>query len=190
MKKNQRQIIITKAAKLFRQKGYTATTMRDLAKEVGMEAASLYNHIASKQEILSILMLNIAQEFTKGIDEIQSNTELNPIQQLEALISLHINITIDNQDASALLTHEWRHLEGDTYIQFNQSRKAYEQSFKKILVEGIENNYIKDVDPDIALFSILSTMRWLYAWYNKNADVNRTFLHEQFKKTLIQGIIL
>jgi len=66
----KKEIIKKEAARLFRLKGYKATSMRDIAQEVGMEAASLYNHIANKQELLSETMMYIAEIFTAGMEDI------------------------------------------------------------------------------------------------------------------------
>ncbi|NND10648.1 MAG: helix-turn-helix transcriptional regulator, partial [Flavobacteriaceae bacterium] len=63
----RKQEIINTSAKLFKEKGFSAVTMRDLAQAMGIKAASLYNHINSKQEILTNIIISIAEEFTKGM---------------------------------------------------------------------------------------------------------------------------
>ncbi len=186
-KTSKKYEILKAAALLFRNKGYSATTMRDLAKEVGVEAASLYNHIKSKQEILSILLLNIADEFTNGITEVEQE-DISPLEKIKKLIALHISITVEYTNSISLVTQEWRHLEGDTYQEFNNKRKDYEIRFKNILESGILSGEIKDVNPDIAMFSILSTMRWLYAWYSKKDDFTIEELEQQFCGVLIDGL--
>ena len=74
----KKEVIKQHAARLFRLKGYKATSMRDIAQEVGMEAASLYNHISNKQEILAELMMHIAELFTDGMENIQKSS-LSPV---------------------------------------------------------------------------------------------------------------
>lgn len=187
MKKTKRQTILNTAAKLFRRKGFVATSMRDLAKEVGMEAASLYNHIKSKQEILGTLLLDAAEQYMNGINEVESSTA-TPLQKIENLISLHIKIALKNPNEIALMTQEWIHLEGDAYISFSKQRKEYETRFKQIIIQGIEAGEIKNVNPDIALFSILSTMRWFYAWYSKKDGLTVKELEKQFCDILIGGL--
>lgn len=65
--------ILTTAARLFKERGYSAVTMRDLAAALDMKAASLYNHISGKQEILTILILEVAHEFTNGMKQVESD---------------------------------------------------------------------------------------------------------------------
>jgi len=61
----RKEEIIKTATKLFKEKGYSAVTMRDIAKAMGIKAASLYNHINSKQQILTDIIISLAEEFTK-----------------------------------------------------------------------------------------------------------------------------
>ena len=61
-KASKKELILQKAASMFRQKGFAATSMRDLAETVGIEAASLYNHIQSKSEILQEIIFHTAND--------------------------------------------------------------------------------------------------------------------------------
>ncbi len=186
-KKTKREEILVAAAILFRQKGYAATSMRDLARQVGMEAASLYNHIKSKQEILEELLLGIADMFIVGMEKVE-NENGSALEKIEALIALHIEITLARKHSISLITQEWRHLNGEAYEEFNTKRKDYENRFKNILVQGMDAGEIKKTDPDIAIFSILSTMRWFYAWYSKKENRTPEELKKEFCEVLIKGI--
>src|SRR6476620_12636227 len=86
--------ILSKAAWLFREKGYNATSMRDLAEEVGVEAASLYNHINSKSEILQEICFKVANRFMSHIEEVTHRTE-PAIKKLEAILRFHIRNMIE-----------------------------------------------------------------------------------------------
>jgi len=99
----KKEIIKNEAARLFRLKGYKATSMRDIAQEVGMEAASLYNHIANKQELLSETMMYIAEKFTAGMEDILQSS-LSPREKMERLIGLHIRQTVSDPDAVSIIT--------------------------------------------------------------------------------------
>lgn len=186
-KLSKREEIIQLAASLFRKRGYSSTSVRDIAREIGMEASSLYNHIRSKQEILNELMLNVANSFCNGMDSIKE-APLNPLQKLERIVALHVNITINEPDAVALIPNEWIHLETEGIQDFLKLRDRYEKDFKQILQDCLDQGFIKPVNIDLASFSILSTLRWLYSWYSKNKDVNVIELEEEMKKCLINGL--
>ena len=106
--------------------------MQDIADVLEIKAASLYNHIGSKQEILSELLLNIANAFTSGMLEIKSSS-LDNMEKLEALVDLHLSLTLQYRDSIALITGEWVHLEEPELSNYKKHREAYEQDFMSIL---------------------------------------------------------
>lgn len=183
---SRKQEICITAARLFKSKGYTAVTMRDLAAEVGVKAASLYNHISSKEEILNEVILAIAGDFTKGIREI-CDSNLKTSEKLESVIAQHVNLTADNPYGMASLNNDWMHLgEGkETYLNL---RNEYEQHFRDMINEGKSEGVLKEIDEEVILFSILGTLRNLYLWIPKKAELEREKLIKSLSKTLLQGI--
>src|SRR3954470_21123572 len=92
---SKREIIIVQAAKLFKEKGYKAASMRELAAMVGVEAASLYNHIDSKNDLLNAICMNVADRYTSHMNGIES---LNGpvIEMIEKLLRFHVTEMMDN----------------------------------------------------------------------------------------------
>lgn len=180
--------IIKVASLLFKDKGYNAVSMRDIALELGIKAASLYNHIEGKQEILSILVLDLAKEFTLGMEKITSSS-ISPIQKIEQLIEMHIDITVTQSEALAALNNDWMHLEGKDLMRFIEMRDDYEERFRIIIKEGIANKEIKNHHPEVILFSILSTLRTLYLWYQKRGKLDVNVLKKDMIAVLLKGII-
>ncbi len=95
---SRKEEIIDVASQLFKEKGYSAVSVRDIALATGMKAASLYNHIESKQEILSILILELARNFTSGMAGVLK-TDISPLQKIKKIIEMHIDITVNNSQA-------------------------------------------------------------------------------------------
>jgi AcrR family transcriptional regulator len=183
----KKEIIKKEAARLFRLKGYRATSMRDIAQEVGMEAASLYNHIANKQELLSEMLMYIAKIFTDGMDNILK-ANLSPREKLERLISLHIRYTVELPDAVAIITSEWVHLEEPQLKKYLRLRSKYERNIGEIIKEGIKQKQFANVDLEITVFSFLSTLRWLYSWYHQQKNINPVELEQKMIQSLLDGI--
>lgn len=182
----RRDEIIKTATKLFKEKGYSAVTMRDLATAMGMKAASLYNHINSKQEILKAIIISLAEEFTLGMDLIKKSDQ-SAIEKLNLIVSLHVDITTRNPHGMASLNNDWMHLEGqlEHYLHL---RKKYEQDFVDIIKTGIASNEIIDTNPEVVMFSILSTLRSLYLWIPKKDEINVKELAQNLCEVLIYGI--
>ncbi len=182
----RKEEIIKTAAKLFKEKGYSAVTMRDLAKAVNIKAASLYNHIDSKQDILKTIIISLAEEFTNGMETIKSSEAIT-IDKLRAIVALHVNITIQNTYGMASLNNDWMHLE-DQLEHYLALRRTYEQDFIEIIQSGIEAQEIRNANPEIIMFSILTTLRSLYLWLPKKDDLNRQELAKNLGDVLINGI--
>ncbi len=180
--------IINVAAKLFKEKGYSAVTMRDIAQTMEIKAASLYNHINSKQEILVLIIINIAEEFTTVMNQIV-DTKISSISKIEKLIDLHVDITLRNPDALACLNNDWMHLTDSDLDYFIKMRNDYENNFRLIVKNGIENQEIKNLNLEVIIFSLLSTLRTLYIWYNKTKNLNEKTLKKNMTEVLLNGII-
>ena len=90
--------ILREAALLFREKGYSAVTMRDLAAVLNIKASSLYNHISSKQEILQEVIISIAKEFTTGMLKVK-NQPISNVDKLKLIVHLHVDLAIKNPNA-------------------------------------------------------------------------------------------
>lgn len=182
----RKEQIIDTASQLFKQKGYSAVTMRDLASSLGIKAASLYNHINSKQELLKSIIISIAEEFTDGMQYIK-NSEQSSIDKLRAIVYLHVKITSKNTFGMASLNNDWMHLE-DQLEHYLALREAYENEFRQIIQQGMSRHEIVDRDVEVMLFSILSTLRSLYLWIPKKEDLDLDLLSQDLSATLLEGI--
>ncbi len=185
---SRKQEIVNAAAILFKEKGYSAVTMRDLATAMGIKAASLYNHIQSKQEILSTIIIELAEEFTTGMNQIV-NSDHSAIQKLENIISLHIDVTLRNSDGLASLNNDWMHLEEDNLLYFEKMRNDYEENFRQIVISGVNTNEIKPNNIEIIVFSTLSTLRTLYLWYPKQKNIEADILKKDMISVLLKGLV-
>lgn len=182
----RKEEIIRVAAKLFKEKGYSAVTMRDLASVMGIKAASLYNHINSKQDILKEIIISIAEEFTNGMTSIRSSDD-SCIDKLKKIIQLHVRISSDNIYGMASLNNDWMHLE-DQLAYYQKLRSDYESDFMSILKQGISSGEIVEAKPDVMMFSILTTLRSLYLWIPKKEILSLDELSLNLTQILIEGI--
>lgn len=188
MKIDRKKEIIHAAARLFKEKGYNAVSMRDLAQELGIKASSLYNHIASKQEILGCIVLAVAENFTEHISSIFPQ-EIAATQKLEAIVENHIEITLKKTDFLACMNNDWMHLDEENKQHYLRLRNAYEFKVREILDQGMKQGELKNTDLDITLFSLLSTLRTLYLWYSKNANFDEEKIKQDLTQILLSGVV-
>jgi TetR/AcrR family transcriptional regulator, cholesterol catabolism regulator len=179
--------IIEIATSLFMRNGYSATSMRDLATEVGIEAASLYSHFKSKEEILQIVCFRMAQEFFESLDKIQYS-ELSATEKLQAVIKSHVLVITKDINASAVFQNEWKHLTEPYLADFLALRTEYEKRFRQIVKDGIAKGEFKQIDDKFAVMTILSSINWIHNWYKPTGKMNANDVADNFSEILIIGL--
>ncbi|MES1220956.1 MAG: TetR/AcrR family transcriptional regulator [Bacteroidota bacterium] len=186
-KASKRDFILMKAAAMFREKGFSATSMRDLAEAVGIEAASLYNHIQSKSEILQEIILRIGNVSNTHMDELE-NSNLNSLKKIESLIRFHVQLIINQFDDYFVMINEWIHLTEPYLTNFTLQRRGYVQKIESIIREGVRNKEMKPVMPYVAMLSILSSVRGLEFWHRSNKKILPEDLEENMVNFLINAL--
>ena len=186
--KSKKQIILEAAARLFRDKGYSATSMRDLAQAVDLKASSLYNHISSKEEILQKICFDNARHFLSAMKEIEKQ-EVTATGRVKALLKVHIRLATEDPTSVTSFNDEWRHLSEPLLTEFKALRKDYESRFKAIIKEGIEKGEFEPLNPTILLYTLLSSIRWLYDWYLPSGNLTAEELTNDVLTLLLKGII-
>ena len=183
---SRKQQIETEATALFKTKGYSASSMRDLAQALGIEAASLYSHIKSKEEILQKICFKMANAFFMAIEKVDAGS---PEKELDAAIKAHFEVICQNIDASAVFFNEWRHLSEPLLTEFLELRAKYEQFFIKIISKGIKQGLFRPIDEKIAMMTLLSSINWTHQWYRTDGRMSVEEIGGQLSELLINGLI-
>lgn len=183
----RKDVIIAKAARLFREKGYSATSMRDLAEHVGVEAASLYNHIKSKAEILQEICFKTANQFMNNITELELSDQKS-IAKIESILRFHINQMVDHYEEVYVMDREWKHLT-DPYLSNMQSqRRSYRQRIAAIIEEGIRKGEIKNIDAPTAVLIMLHAVSGIESWHRSVKRISGEMLENNMVLILVEGL--
>jgi AcrR family transcriptional regulator len=186
-KASKKELIVQKAACMFREKGFPATSMRDLAESVGIEAASLYNHIQSKSEILQEIIFRISEDCNGHIDGLESGG-LSNLQKIESVIRFHIQMMLHRFEDYHVMINEWIHLEAQPLSDFITQRRNYVQRLETFISEGIDAKEIKPILPYVAVLTILSAVRGLEFWHRSQKSYSPEELEENMVAYLIGGL--
>jgi AcrR family transcriptional regulator len=184
---SKKDVITQKASSLFMKKGFTATSMRDIADATGVEAPSLYNHIESKKGILKDVCFRIAQLFTGNLRKVELSSELH-LSKIESIIRFHISMMIEEYESVYISDHEWKHLPEPFLSDFKTQRRNYRTRLAAILQKGIDNNEIDAVNPNIAVLTILSAISGIESWHRSGKRVDAKLLEENMVKILVDGL--
>ena len=183
----KKEVIIEKASRLFREKGFGAASMRDLAEHVGVEAASLYNHIQSKAEILQTICFKVANEFMTNLEAVEGSAQAT-LKKMEAIIRLHIRMMLDQYEFVYIADHEWRHLPEPYLSNFLNQRRNYRKRLGDIIEDGIVKGEIKQIDSYTAVLVILSAISGIDSWQRSRKSTSAETLEANMVKFLIEGL--
>ena len=186
---SRKDVIVRKAATLFREKGYKAASMRDLAEAVGVEAASLYNHIKSKSELLHELVFSVANKFVLKMDEIESEN-ISSLEKMEKLLRFHITEMINNYEDVYVSDREWKHLSDPYLSNYQNQRRVYRKRIAAIIEEGIRNKEIKTIDAPTVVLIFLHAVSGIESWHRSTKKITATELEQNMVTILIDGLKL
>jgi TetR/AcrR family transcriptional regulator, cholesterol catabolism regulator len=186
-KSNSKKGLIThKAAILFKSRGYSSASMRELAESIGVEAPSLYNHIGSKSELLQIICFKVADAFTGQLQQAENGGN-SIISKIESIIRFHIKMVLDHFDELYVANHEWKHLKEPYLDNFLTQRRDYEKRFVRLVEHGIKTGELKPTDPYVVVLTILSAVRGLEFWQHKK-NLSAKTLENDMVSHLLNGI--
>jgi len=194
MKKTQTKGLSTRAAitdvavRLFSERGYTGTTMRDIAEAVGVLPGSLYAHIESKETLLlEIVSHGIAQflAIEKSLEGARDSAEV----LLRKAIRGHIEVVVKDPERSLVVFHQWRILSEPNLASAIAMRRRYANGFVKIVNAGkAEGVFSPRLDTRIAVFGILGALNWIPEWYSPDGPSDAAQIADQLAAALLYGL--
>lgn len=184
---NRKDLILKAGAALFREKGFGAASMRDLAETLGIEAASLYNHIRSKNEILESVCFNVANRYNTHMDEMEASA-LSPIKKIETVLRFQIQQMIDNYEEVIVCDREWKHLDEPYRSNFHTQRRNYRKRFAAFIEEGIKKGELKKIDAATAVMIMLHSVSGIESWHRANVKISAAELEENMIMIMIDGL--
>ncbi|HNP21026.1 MAG TPA: TetR/AcrR family transcriptional regulator [Panacibacter sp.] len=184
---SRKEVIIKASAKLFREKGYKAASMRDLAVKVGVEAASLYNHIRSKAELLHDICFDVANVYFEHMSMVET-MDAAPLVKLEVLLRFHIKQMIENFEEVYVSDREWRYLAEPYLSNYQNQRRSYRKRFANVIQQGIEQGQISPIDASTAVLILLHAIGGIESWQRSTHKISGEELEENMLTILIHGV--
>jgi AcrR family transcriptional regulator len=187
--RNSRADVVAAAGRLFAERGYHGTSMRDLGRELGLLGSSLYAHVESKQDLL----VEVVEEGARLFEESAASALAEPgpaSDRLRALIAGHIDVVLDNPDVVRTFLNEARMLDEDHRSRVIAARDRYEQSFREVIASGVaEGSFRPDTDPKIASIFILSILNAIERWYRPDGAIGRDELVDRLSDFALSGLV-
>lgn len=185
---NKYDEIARAAIKLFNQKGYHATSVQDIADEVGLQKGSLYHYISSKEELLLQIASRSINGFSRELAQI-CDLPITAKERLRKAIHHHFTIVTGDIQMTTVLLREAFLLSDEQSVIITRAMDVYTNLWARILREGMEQGEFVQGDPRLQALFILGACNWAYRWYRPPGPKTSTEIAELFWDTYLTGIL-
>ena len=183
---SRKDIIFKEAARLFREKGYSGSTLRGLAARSGVKGGSIYHHYSSKQEILYVIMEYTMTNLINSV-QLAIKNEQDPLEKLRKAITFHIKYHTAAINETYVADAELRSLEADNYKKIVAMRNSYERIYRNILLEGKRSGKMRIEDIKIASRALLQMCTGISYWFDPEGEQSISEIAENYVKLFLWG---
>ena len=153
------------ATRLFSSNGYTGTTIRNIANEIGLLPGSIYAHVSSKEALLFEIVSSGIARHMDATEHIVHSREPED-ERLRAAIVEHLKVIAESPERTLVVFYEWRHLTGEYREQVATQRRRYELLYMDLVAEGISSGrFNAALDPRVAVLGTLGALNWAAEWF-------------------------
>ena len=179
--------ILAAAARMFREKGYHGTSVRDIAESVGLLKGSLYHYIRSKEELLARLFDGALEGTVRELEAI-ANRDASASERLHDMVTAYVRAVTANLDAVGLYLREWRSLPAPDLRRLRAKRHAMRALFEDVVAQGVRTREFAAGDEKIATLAILGMCNWIFEWYRPRGRLRPEDLANQLAERAVRSV--
>jgi AcrR family transcriptional regulator len=179
--------IFAEAVRIFRQKGYHATSMQNIADAVGLQKGSLYHYISSKEELLFRIFERSTGALTQQLEEIIAAKD-SPTDKLRRAIQAHLVALCEQLDIYSVYISERRALSGRYHAKVRAEGEKHARLLEQIIQQGIAGKDFRALDAKMAAHAILGMCNWLYQWYSPDGRLTPQQIAGIFSDLAVEGL--
>ena len=174
-------------AHLFAHKGYHTTSMRGIARELGMNQSSLYHYFNSKEDILFKLMNDAVDDALNTLEEICAE-DLSPEDKLSKVLAFYTRYYAGHQERLILLVNEMNSLSESNRQILAKKQRDYVNLLRSVINELAADHKVKEIDPTVVTFAFFGMVHYTVKWYQKEGPIGLDELANSFSEILTKGI--
>ena len=184
-RRRRRSEILHAALRAFREKGYHATTLDDIAQHLGVRKTALYHYFPDKESILYACHQESTAELERIVVEARKHAKAP--ERLSYIIREHVRVMIETLEGSPL-AFEVTSLSPERQIELIAARDRYEHELRRVIDQGIQDGEFRKMDSKIAVFAILGAVNWIARWYRPEGALHAPELGQSFAEHLVGGL--
>jgi AcrR family transcriptional regulator len=195
------ELILRSSARIFAEKSYHSTSMRDIARSTGVSLAGLYHYCKSKEELLFLIQDHCFGRVLQRLEERLSG-ESDPTAKLRIFIDNHLSFFAANMAEMKVLSHEAESLGGDLHEHVSSRKRQYTRMARKIISEvqqaagpdrapraGRLKKTSRPVDTTVATYALFGMMNWIYNWYDPRGKLSVSQLVDNITRLFLSGFL-
>lgn len=181
------EFILRSAARIFAEKSYHSTSMRDISRATNVSLAGLYHYCKSKEELLFLIQDNCFGRVLERLEQRLQEVD-EPVTKLRLFIENHLSFFAANMSEMKVLSHEAESLRGDLHAHVSTRKDNYTKLARQILQEVQELHPDKQpVDLTVATYALFGMMNWIYNWYDPQGKLKVNELAQQLTQLFVGG---
>jgi TetR/AcrR family transcriptional regulator, cholesterol catabolism regulator len=179
--------ILKAGAELFREQGYALSTTRELSARLGINKASLYYHVSSKEELLYLICVESLRQVTEAVTQAIESRE-DPMEKLHAAFHAHLKSVLGNLDFHATMLLELRSLSGHWRDDVRRARDEFQALIVAVIAEAQQAGEVRtDISAKQLAIGILSLLNWTIYYYKPDGLLSPEQLAEMLWQLYING---
>ena len=183
------EFILRSAARIFAEKSYHSTSMRDISRATNISLAGLYHYCKSKEELLFLIQDNCFGRVLERLEQRLQDVD-DPIAKLGIFIENHLSFFAANMSEMKVLSHEAESLGGDLYTHVSTRKDNYTKLAREILREVQATQQSKErIDLTVATYALFGMMNWIYNWYDPQGKLKVSDLADNVMKLFLNGFM-
>jgi TetR/AcrR family transcriptional regulator, cholesterol catabolism regulator len=182
--------ILRTSARIFAEKSYHSTSMRDISRATGVSLAGLYHYCKSKEELLFLIQDHCFGRVAERLEE-RIKQVTDPLERLRIFIDNHLSFFAANMAEMKVLSHEVESLGGDLHKQVSGKKEKYAKRARKILRE-IQEREAKNsrIDLTVGTYALFGMMNWIYNWYDPRGKLSIDDLVDNVTRLFLTGFLV
>jgi TetR/AcrR family transcriptional regulator, cholesterol catabolism regulator len=182
------EFILRSAARIFAEKSYHSTSMRDISRATNVSLAGLYHYCKSKEELLFLIQDNCFGRVLERLEQRLLEVE-DPVGKLGIFIENHLSFFAANMAEMKVLSHEAESLRGELYTHVSTRKDKYTKLARRILSEVQEVRGRRHIDLTVATYALFGMMNWIYNWYDPQGKLKVSELAHNLLQLFLNGFL-
>ena len=180
--------IVRAAAAAFGDVGYRTATLDTIAERAGLSKVTLYRYVGSKEELLSLVVERIIDEFQRGLRRIVAERRAAD-DTLRRIVHYQVELLAEHLPFLTVFFSEESGLPAPMAARAQRAKREYDQAIERVVREGVEAGLLRDLPPRLVVFGLLGMCNWLHKWYRPDGKRSVGEIADVFVTLLERGYL-